>query len=292
LIPLLVALVALVSLVALQPCEISLAHTALSLQTAHSSQTLNNNRSTSAEIPTVGMTGVVKGLTLGGSELVAKELNPEDKMVVRIAQNQPHGELRRYQLEYWGMEPGQYDLRDYLKRIDGSDLSDVDPILVNINAVVVTDNGMLNDLVAGKTPTVGGYRLLAGLAIIVWVIGGILILTYGRKKRSKSGSTQTLRSVTWAEKLRPLLEQSQSGQISAPEQAELERLLVTFWRDKLDLNQVSASQAIDKMKLDPTAGRLISQLENWLHSPTPNKDVDINELLKPYDQKFLGETAA
>ena len=41
-------------------------------------------------------------------------------MVVRIVAAYPHGDAYRYDLEYYALEPGTFDLRDYLQREDGS----------------------------------------------------------------------------------------------------------------------------------------------------------------------------
>lgn len=280
---------------------------------------LGSRRAAPGEIPTVGMTGSIDNVTVSGPELEPKPLAANDKVVVRIAAIQPRGELRQYTLEYWGMEPGQYDLRDYLRvknagsrservgetqagadgnrggaetpgggsnvQADGL-LDHVPPLWVTINSAVTKADGRLNDLEIGSAPGVGGYRMLMLGAIVLWTAVAIAIVLWGRKKRPAKSSQPAARLVTWADHLRPLLKKTQAGELSATEQAALERLLVSFWRDRLGLNDLAAGPALEKVKQDPTAGQLVLRVENWLHSPNPDRSVDWAELLRPYEKEF------
>ena len=57
-------------------------------------------------------------------------------------------------------------------------------------------------------------------------------------------------------------------------------MLVTYWRSKLGLDEMDASEAIVQLKNHPTAGTLLRQLESWLHMPADRStEVDLNELL-------------
>src|SRR5262245_49219942 len=70
---------------------------------------------------TVGMSGRMDQVVLPGSELEVKPL--EDRrtpVVLRIANVYPHGTAKRYDFVYYGLEPGSYDLRNFLRRKDGS----------------------------------------------------------------------------------------------------------------------------------------------------------------------------
>lgn len=238
---------------------------------------------------TVGMTGRIDDLKVDGSELKAKAVEDKDSVVVRIADVQPHGELKRYSIEYWGMEPGVFDLRDFLVRVDEASTADLPPLLVQVKSVTVVENGQLNDLAVTEIPWVGGYRLWVALGAVAWVMVAIGIFTWGRKSKSAAvGEAAVQKPVTWAEKLEPLVRRSQSGEILPEEQASLERLLVAFWRDKLRLNDLTADAALEQIKEDPEAGVLLSQLELWLHSPNPERNVDIRPLLEPYRHATLG----
>ena len=57
---------------------------------------------------------------LPGSELEVKPIGERTPIVLRIVRVFPHGTAFRYDLEYYGLEPGSFDLKDYLQRKDRS----------------------------------------------------------------------------------------------------------------------------------------------------------------------------
>lgn len=238
---------------------------------------------------TVGMPGRMEQLVLPGTMLKAKQVEPADPVVVRIADSQPHGDRYRYTIVYWGMEKGKYDLRRYLERVDGSDTSDLPPIPITVDSVMVVDNGHLNPLESRTLPLVGGYRSLLVIGGILWVLVSVGIFVLWRTPRPKTRSTlATQTPLTWADRLRPLLEKCRDGKLDASQQAALERLILSFWRDRLGLTEVPAAEAIHRLKSDPQAGVLLAQLESWLHSPNPDRSVDLNQLLEPYRKTLTG----
>ena len=86
-----------------------------------------------------------------------------------------------------------------------------------------------------------------------------------------------------ADRLRPLVEDAMHGKLDDGKQAELERMLLTYWRGKLDLNDATAAEAITKIRNHETAGELLRQLEGWLHMPAERRQqVDVGSLLEPY----------
>ncbi len=64
--------------------------------------------------------------------------------------------------------------------------------------------------------------------------------------------------------------------------AELEMMLVAFWRKKLQLEDRDAAAVIPELRRHEEAGPLLSQLEVWLHRPATGDEVNVEELLNPY----------
>ena len=87
---------------------------------------------------------------------------------------------------------------------------------------------------------------------------------------------------TLADRMRPLVEQVASGAADTAQKAELERLLVAFWRSRLDLGSERAVDAIMTIRNHEEAGALLRQVEAWLHAPTPPATFDVADLLSPY----------
>ena len=101
---------------------------------------------------TVGYPGTIEELVLEGSQLKVRALGVASPLVLRIVHVFPHGDNFRYDFEYYGLDPGEYDLRDYLERPDGSALDDLSPIssLKKLDALRASLN-----LVSDVTPLAG-----------------------------------------------------------------------------------------------------------------------------------------
>ena len=239
--------------------------------------------------PTVGMTGRVEQLVLPGPELMAKPLEDDrTPIVLRIKSVYPHGTEYRYDLEFYGLEPGKFDLRDYLQRKDGSDLQEVPSIDVEVTSVLEAGQVQPNSLGLKELPSLGGYQKLLIAGGILWLLGLLALLYFGRKKRL-AVSEAGVEELSLADRLRPIVEQAQTGELTKNEQAELERLLIGFWRERLDLDGQDMAAAIATLRQHDKAGALLCELERWLHSPDHGQGVDIAELLKPYENVRLDE---
>jgi hypothetical protein len=229
---------------------------------------------------TVGAIGRIDELGLPGSLLRAKPLEDRDlPVVVRIVDSFPHGDAHRYQLSFMALEPGRYDLRDYLERVDGSRVDDLPEIWVEIVSVLAPGHVPPHVLDA-SWPRVGSYRFWALLALVAWV-AGLLAFVLWPKRRSPAEAPPRP-ALTLAELLQPRLAAAFAGQLDNRQLAELERWVVEFWRRRLGLMDVPPRQALMELRASETAGPLLRQLERWLHSPHRDPNVSLGQLLQPY----------
>lgn len=230
----------------------------------------------------VGLPARIDQIVLPGSELEVKKLDDRKlPIVLRIVNVFPHGTAHRYDLVYYGLDPGTFDLRDFLRRKDGSSTADVPALTVEIKAVLPPGQIEPNKLETQAGPWLGGYRLMLIAGGVLWLGGLAAILLVGRKRRAEQARLAK-RPVTLADRLRPLVEEAKTGTLSTTQRAELERLLLTFWQRRLGLENAKPHEAFAAMKQHADAGPLIRQLENWLHRPDPADSVDVGALLKPY----------
>jgi len=228
----------------------------------------------------VGMRSAIEQLVLPGSELTTAPTTLKAPVALRIVKVWPHGTTFRYDLEWTGLEAGTFDLAKFLVRKDGSPTSDVPAIAVEVTSVLSA--GMVEPSELQPTPaaSLGGYRTLQIVAAIVWGIGLLAILFVGRRFRRPKPQVTVV--PTLADRLRPLVEAVATGKSDTAAQAELERLLVAFWRARLGLGEQKAADAIMTIRRHDEAGGLLRHLEAWLHMPTPPRDVDWAKLLQPY----------
>ena len=241
---------------------------------------------------TVGMPAKITQLVLAGPELEARPI--EDRrapLVLRVVASYPHGSAFRYNLVYYGLEPGAYDLKDYLRRKDGSSMNGVVPIPVRVEPVLPPGQIQPHPLVLAPSPFTGGYRLLIVIGGAAWVAGLAAILLAGRWKRSEIVA-KSLRPVTLADRLRPLVDAAVAGTLTQGQHAELERLLIGYWRNRLGLENAAPADLIGVLRNHDEAGLLMRRLEDWLHRPAGAAEtVDVAALLKPY-QTIVAEPPA
>ncbi|MBI1901019.1 MAG: hypothetical protein HYS13_07900 [Planctomycetia bacterium] len=230
---------------------------------------------------TVGFPTRIEGIVLPGFELEAEPLDRQAPLVVRIEAVYPHGTAFRYDLVYYGLEPGKYDLKDYLRRKDGTSTADLPSIEVEITSLLPPGQVQPHALAAQSSPFPGGYRTMLWIGGVLWAIGLAAILLVGRrKKRPVEG--EGARPLTLADRLRPLVEGAMAGTLSTSQRAELERTLLSFWSQRLGLCDLKPAEIFAVLRRHPEAAALIQRLELWLHCPAPTDRVDIAALLAPY----------
>ncbi len=232
---------------------------------------------------TVGMPARIEQLVLPGTELEAKPI--EDRrapMVVRVVESYPHGSSFRYDIVYYGLEPGRYDLKDYLRRKDGSPMTGVPLIPVSVQPVLPPGQVEPHQLILGPAPTLGGYRLLIVAGGLLWfaVLAGLALAGRRRRRIAAEGG---VRRLTLADRLRPLVESAMAARLDAGRRAELERLLVGYWQRRLGLEEQPPARVMAVLREHPDAGPLFRKLEDWLHRPAGSAGpVDVAALLAPY----------
>jgi len=127
---------------------------------------------------------------------------------------------------------------------------------------------------------VGGYTSLATAAVVVWVLGllGLIFIGRSRKKKVKQENAE----VSLADLLQDRLAAAAKGEMTSSQYAELERVLLSMWRRRLGLEDITAAEALQKIRENEKAGPLMRQMETWIHSPNRDTSLDLVELLKPY----------
>lgn len=236
---------------------------------------------------TVGSVGRVQDLVLPGSLLQAKPIDDRNlPLVVRVVETYPHGDSHRYELTFMALEPGRYDLREYLERVDGSEVGDLPSVEVEVTSVLAPGHVPPHQL-ESSWPQVGSYRFWALLALVAWVISLIAIIFWPKKRPAEAAQVAAPR--TLAELLRPRLEAAAGGQLDHRQLAELERWVVEFWRRRLGLLHLAPKEALLQLRRHGESGPLLQQLERWLHSPQRDPSVSLGQLLQPYQAMPITE---
>ena len=238
--------------------------------------------SSNAEPPTVGMEGQLE-IILPEAGLTARTPDHKTSLLLRVAHTQPHGTLTRYDLRYIGRVPGKHDLRNYLFTTNGIPATNLVELSVSVSGLLPEQhNGWLEEQALHAPSLFGGYRAIAAVAVVIWVLAFFAILRVGRKPKAAPVKAPAQRAPTFAERLRPLVERAAAGGLSADEKAALERMLINHWQRRLGLVGTDSGELIAHLRQHTEAGALLHALEDWLHRPPGSAKVEVESVLAPY----------
>ena len=233
----------------------------------------------------IGIEGLL-ALELPRSDYRPRPFDDRTELILRIEAITPASkQQQRYAFHYMGLEPGNYSLADYLIRPDGSRPDELSNIFVNVQAVLPVDHdGKLTGYAPELFSFIGGYRLFLGLIAFLWCSGIVGFVMSYRKKRIVCVPAVVVPEPTFEERMRPLVEAAAEGKLSLDDKATLERLLMGYWRGKLNLPELPMAEALEKVKAHDQAGELLRALERWLHQRNGASAHEVNVLLAPYRQ--------
>jgi len=218
-----------------------------------------------------------------GPTLEALPIEENSAIALRIAEVVRDGDSFLYELRFVGTTPGTYDLRSFLRRVDGQPLEKLPPLIVSVHTLLPEDhNGELEEVARCSAPSAWPYRALLAVTGVVWLVplGRMIFRRLGRRKTPPK--TAAMAKCSLADQLRPLVEAACSGGLSSAGQARLELLLLAHWRERLNLTGREPQEALARMREDPEAGDLLHHLENWLHELPGKHAVDVAAVLAPY----------
>ncbi len=262
---------------------------AIAMVAAAAADPANQNAAQPKLATTIGMQGVYYARYSGG-ELEAKPYEENSPITLSIAEVTPapiaagQPPARIYELHFIGTRAGQYDLRDYLTRVDGKPLADLEPLRVSVAALLPADfDGNLESLEPAALPTTWPYRTIAAMAATLWALAAMwFVSTRWRGRRRRIAIISEL-PPTLADQLRLLVAAAIAGQLSPADQARLERLLIGYWRAALRLDGLPTAEALAIMRRDEHAGELLRQIEIWLYERPGRTPIDVAAMLAPYE---------
>lgn len=219
---------------------------------------------------TIGIEGkVLYRVEPGGPRLIARPLDRFADVNVRIADAAEDGPATLYDLRFIAQRAGRFDLRDALERVDGGPISLLPAAPVAVAAKLDPEHD--GELIAMQDLTAApraGYRTTMIAVASAWLLVPITYFAWRithRQRRVLMAPPPP--PPTLADQLAPLVEAARTGRLDTSGRAALERLLLAYWRKRLNLDRLSSRAALDAIKADATAGSLLNALERWLHAP-------------------------
>lgn len=228
-------------------------------------------------------------ITLDRGDYLPKAMDDRTPLILRLDQVKPAANGKfTYVFHYISFEPGSYKLADYLIHPDGTPATDLGETPIQVSSILPTDfQGELNDFSARPFPRFGGYRMMLGGLATLWLLGLPALIWLGRKKKALITEDVKLPAPSYAERMRPFVEAAAAGDLTLSGQAELERLMTGYWREKIAQPDQRMSEVVGALKAHSEAGALLRALERWLHKPGGASRAEIEELLKPYRHRVV-----
>ena len=222
-------------------------------------------------------------VVMGRGDYVPRPLDDRTPVIVRLGAVEKREDGFEYRLHLVGFEPGTYPLADYLMRPDGSAAAELADRTFEVRTILPENHdGMLTPHQPSKLPWFGGYRLALAVGGLVWIAGWVVLYRWGRGRTLVEAAPPLPAAPGFAERMRPYLERAAAGTLDTAGQAELERLLLSFWRDRLAPSTGRVAADLAALRVHPEAGATITALEQWLHQPGGADAAGIEALLAPY----------
>ena len=212
---------------------------------------------------TIGVEGR-QSIAIPGPRLFAAPFTPGDALLLRIADATPTSGGYRYDVRFMAFGPGKYDLREYLLLAGNVRPENLPEISILVDSILPKSHqGELFSTDVSPIDLHSNYSLVMGLLWSLWGLLLIPILFYGRKRRVQPVPAPY--NPTTAERLQQLLERAARDPLSPEQQADLERLLMAFWSNRLNLSSERLPELIPHLRQHPAAGRQIALVEAWFH---------------------------
>ena len=229
-----------------------------------------------------GLTGTITFQHRGAPLRAKLNQGLANAFVVRL-----NGTDGSYRLDFIGAVAGTFDLREYIEGVDGPLPADVPALIVKVETQLPPNHG--TDVFEGNAR---GFDLEAHYFTALWALGSAwvvvpVVIAVRRMLRKPPPAPVVVQTPapTLADQLRELVLQAVGGGLGIAEQGRLELLLLAHWRERLALQSLPLPEAVMRLRSDDTAGRLLREVERWLHAapaPAPVPEARLQELLAPY----------
>lgn len=193
-------------------------------------------------------------------------------------------QLYRYELRFFGLQAGIFDLAERIKLDGGSEENNADlleSVWVEIISDLPSDRG--TDLYEIADPEIGvwsGYRTTAMMVGLIWCSVPIWFLLSRYRGRPIQTSEPIAVPATVLQRLSALGELATARRLEPDEKAEFEWLVYTALGDHHQL-PTSLIRSVPALRRNKSASKPIAELERWLHSgKTEDLECDGKKLLE------------
>ncbi|MDA9265010.1 hypothetical protein N9P88_02545 [Planctomycetota bacterium] len=228
-----------------------------------------------------------------GDTLEIAPLSENSAVIVRIANITEDGEVTTYDIRWLALLPGDHDLSIFFRHGENRPAK-LAPMRVFADSLLGSNHeGSLTRIPGTLSPIIDFPAWVLWAIVVFWLLLPLAVIGILRWLKPPPPVLIVEPPLSIADKLRPYVDAALSGDLDTEGKAALERLLLAFWRDDLQLGSFRHAEALQAMRKHEVAGELILTVERWLHSgKETNADTDqVDQLLQPYKSMPIDEAA-
>lgn len=196
------------------------------------------------------------------------EATPVDERAPAVVRVEPVAETPAgtvYEIDFIGLEPGEYDVTRYLRTLGGAP-PEIEPRVLAIQRKLPADfRGEILALERRVEMSLAWYRPTAVAVSILWGLCLPLLVLMGRRKPEPEHAPPPP-APTVRERLKALVDQIGDDQGKEAWQ-RLEATVIGYLADSRRIPSARAFEQFLALKSDPVAGPVIREFEHCLHSP-------------------------
>ncbi len=233
------------------------------------------------------------GLEYGANLVLPQKLVPRpgtraSAILLRVANVEPLPDGSwKHDVRYMAMRPGTHDLTKFLMLEDGTEPKALPPFPLTVSGLLPEGHdGKLAEVeISPWRRWFGSYRTVLQLLGVLWMLLLIPLVFWKKKTPPPLEEPPPPVEPTLADRIRPFLGPMTYQNIEPGEQAQLERLVHAYWREKLGVSEeLEMPEAMVRLKAHPQAMRSLQLLESWLHFPPQRRNSSTAELLAEFSQ--------
>ena len=243
---------------------------------------------------TIGLEGTVE-FVHPRADLEVLPLDDRATVLARVARATPALDGTRYELLFVAVRAGVHDLSELVVPPDGARPEGLPPLRVEVVSLLPDDHAGDLEALEREAPRVAGrFRLIAIALGVLWAVPLAFALVRRARRPRPEAPAPPPPPPTLADQLRPLVQRAVDGEATREERARLERLLLSYWTERLDLSGLPPGDALARLRRHEEAGELLRTVERWLHARDGAASAgDVAVLLRPYaEARAIDEPAA
>jgi hypothetical protein len=223
--------------------------------------------------------GVEHAVTIAysGPELTVAPYKFGVPVNVRIAEVIENDGIRTYDIRYMLNTGGEFNIIEYLTTKDGSSTEELPSFTVRGIESLSQQMDQRIETIEESGIQIWHYYYETMTAIIALWIACLFLLIFWKRDKPKA-ALEVESAPSFYELMGSFLDQIEKKTIDDKTKAEMEMLVIRWWRDQLGYSDLEMREVMRRLREDKNASTAFTRLQEWIHNP--KHSVNLEELLE------------